>query len=97
MQVNVRKIIKNSIAFIVILTLTYCSENVNEPEFPITEISITDDELYDLAYSDYEWPGNFYYEDLSGGALYYENTISINSDEITHDIELIKTIDGKQN
>ncbi len=72
-----KKYIRISIAFVVILILTFCKENVNGPEFPITVTPITDDELYELAYSDYEWPSNFYYENLSGGALYYENTISI--------------------
>ena len=48
-----------------------CSENLTEP------VNLTDDELYNLAYSDWKWPDNFYSEDSLEGSIYYENTVSI--------------------
>ena len=42
-----------------------------------TQTEFTDKELLDAAYSGYKYPEGFYQEDLHGGSLYYENTVSI--------------------
>jgi len=65
---------KFNISFVAILTIfifTSCKENISNPDFPATE-----DEIYNLAYSNYKYPSNFYHDDSLGGSLYYENTIS---------------------
>lgn len=36
-----------------------------------------EEELLSLVYSSYKWPEGFYTEQLSGGNIYYENTLSI--------------------
>ena len=36
-----------------------------------------DEEILNLVYSAYKFPENFYTEDLDGGSIYYENTVSV--------------------
>ena len=69
---------KNYLSLIVIpfllIILFSCKENMNGPKMIINP---DDEELYNLAYSDIEWPIGFYSEGSLEGSLYYENTISI--------------------
>jgi len=60
------------VLFLLAIIFSACKENLNEPE-----VVVNNDELYILAYSDFKWPSNFYNEEPLDGALYYENTISI--------------------
>jgi hypothetical protein len=66
------EILKKLFYLISLLLISFsCSENLTEP------VNITDDELYNLAYSNWKWPENFYSEDSLEGSIYYENTVSI--------------------
>jgi len=56
----------------IFIAFSFCEKSLNAPE-----IIISNNELYNLAYSAYKWPENFYQEDSLEGSLYYENTISI--------------------
>ena len=51
----------------------------NAPAFTASfdSIQITDAEILGITYSSYKQPASFYNEDLQGGVLYYENTVSI--------------------
>ena len=43
----------------------------------LIEFELTDQELFDTAYSDFEYYEGFYTEDLNGGSIYFENTVSV--------------------
>jgi hypothetical protein len=71
---------KLKITFISVLTIllfTSCDEEINNSNIIDPNISITDDELYNLAYANFQFPSDFYYEDSLSGSVYYENTNSI--------------------
>jgi internalin A len=47
------------------------------PTFQPNQTEFTNQEILEAVYSDYKYPRDFYQEDLEGGSLYYENTISV--------------------
>ncbi len=56
----------------------------HDPTYRIAKIPSDfwlDEELREIAYSDHKYPDGFYQEELEGGNLYYENTVSINEGE----------------
>jgi len=59
---------------LIILLFTACNEEIINSNIIDPNISITDEELYNLAYANYQFPDDFYYEDSLSGSLYYENT-----------------------
>ena len=64
------KICKNIISILLLqITFLSCNDNITEPQ-------LSDDELLKLAYSSEKWPSDFYQEELLGGSIYYENTVS---------------------
>jgi len=73
---------------IILLTaiLCGCSKQSPTPTEPIPvnnnqvffdSISISDSQVLALAYSSYKYPDGFYQENVAGGSIYYENTLSI--------------------
>src|SRR6266446_7909691 len=40
-------------------------------------LSLTTSQIFQAVYSSYKFPKGFYEEDLQGGAIYYENSVSI--------------------
>ncbi len=56
---------------IIALLLASCGDNISGPD------NLTEDELYNLAYTGPQWPDGFYREDSLAGSIYYENTVSV--------------------
>ena len=56
------------LTIIILLSFLSCTSDIIEPP--------PEDELLDFAYSGNQYPDGFYTEELSGGTIYYENTIS---------------------
>ena len=63
-----------------------CSNQSSSPTEPLPiksgqaafdSITISDSQILALAYSSYKYPNGFYREDLAGGSIYYDNTLSI--------------------
>ena len=78
---------KNSI-IVIVLTAIICgcskqSPSTTEPvptnniQATFDSITISDSQVLTLAYSSYRFPDGFYQENLAGGSIYYENTLSI--------------------
>jgi hypothetical protein len=65
------------VLILIILLFPSCKDEINNTNIIDPNISITDEELYSLAYANYQFPSDFYYEDSLIGSLYYENTNSI--------------------
>lgn len=77
------------ISFLLILVITFSCSNDSEtlPETCdsiVPVINISDQELYDTIYSEFKYYQGFYFENLNGGSIYFENTVSVNraSDKI---------------
>ena len=49
----------------------------NNIQATFDSITISDSQVLTLAYSSYRFPDGFYQENLAGGSIYYENTLSI--------------------
>jgi len=74
------------IFLLAILPLEGCTKKEGLPTQPVSEspysatvdsISISDDAILQLVYSQFEFPEGFYHEDLADTGIYYENTISV--------------------
>jgi len=78
---------KNSILIIVLTAIICgCSKQPPSPTEPLPannflaafdSITISNSQILSLAYSSYRFPEGFYQENLAGGSIYYENTLSI--------------------
>ena len=77
MNINLRVL---AIFFFVLLYSCTTAEDIQPPvyEIPVFNDStdIFDQNILAAVYTDYKFPEEFYREDLNGGSIYYENTIS---------------------